>query len=114
MHNPTNATLVEAGTEQVRSSNGESVDINSHQIYPLSTARSMLSLSEDKIRQACRRNQLSLRRKPYSYHTDRPEDVKCWLYGITGTDLIVVANDSRSNPEWEVVSTEGEVNSLNN
>ena len=97
---------VDESAETVRNTNGEPVIINREQIYPLSSARSMLNLSEDKIKSACRRNQLNLRRKPYAYHTDRPEDVKCWLYGISGIDLIVVANDSRTNPEWEVIPTQ--------
>ncbi len=98
---------VETRTQSVRNSNGESVVIDRVRVYPCSEAKKLLLLSDDKFTRACKRNRLNLLRKPYAYSIDRPDDVKSWMYGIKGIDLITVANDDRSNPDWELVPTEG-------
>ena len=79
-------------SNSVRNSNGQSVIIDSGRVYPCSEARKLLLLSDDKFNRACKRNRLSLLRKPYAYSSTRPEDVKSWMYGIKGEDLITVAS----------------------
>ena len=103
--NNTNA-LVGQVNNSVHNSNGQVVNIESGRIYPCSEARKLLLLSDDKFKRAVNRNRLNLLRKPYSYSTARPDDVKSWQYGIKGEDLITVGNDARSNPEWELVPSE--------
>ena len=99
-------TSVENAIESIRNANGEPVNVNRQLVYNWSVARKLLAISDDKLKRACRRNRVSLKRKPYSYHSERPEDVKSWVLGLTGTDLIVVAADKRSNPEWEEIPSD--------
>ena len=107
---------VETAAVNARNVNGEPVIIDRQRIYPCSEGRRLLLLSDDKFKRACNRNQLRLRRKPYSFHSDpdRNDEVKSWMYGILGEDLIVVANDDRSNPEWELVPVEDTESHLSN